>query len=149
MKKLFAVTVFLTILSNVSVSQPYIRTVVSKPQQTPPSLSGGANAGDAVEIIMDWLNLYATLKCSNKLGESLKPLITKTQQKYKSTLKGKNAEFLVITDAKNCKALEIVQKTQVIRVKDGQCSVNDIKLEAPALIYDPATTGFFNLKIQF
>jgi hypothetical protein len=149
MKKIFFFTLTLFGLSTACFSQTYIRTVASKPQQAPPAISGTVNAGDAVEIIMDWLNLYAAINCSNKLGESIKPLISKVQEKFKDKLKGKTAEFLVIIDAQNCKALGIVEKTQTIRIKDGQCSVDDIKLEAPALVYNPETTGFFSINIRF
>lgn len=150
MKKIsLFISAFLLMLT-FSVRAQTIESVVSNHGAPIPSFGSGANAGDAVDIIMYYLNSYASLKCSNTLGDSLKPKIAELGKKYAGVIPpGKSADFLVLTDKFACKVVAVVQKTQEINILNNACSVDDIKLVQPNLVYNPDTTGFFTITVKF
>ena len=99
---------------------------------------------------MDAFNQWTAIKCSQTIDASLGAKWQETKVKYIGVIPaGSTVEFLVLVDKFKCNVIGMVHKTQVVRVKDNVCSVDDIKLESPGLIYDPDQTGFFSIKIKF
>lgn len=144
---LVLITCFLT---NVIMAQEIESIVGVAHAETGPTVRAVGNAGDAVEIIMNWLGSYATIQCNNKLQPTLKRNLVSTINKFKDSIPvGATVEFLVLTNKFKCEIIGMVKKTQTVRIKNGKCSIKDLELTQPAIIYDPVTTGFFSLTIKF
>jgi hypothetical protein len=148
MKKLFF-SFFIILLVVQSAKSQTIKTVVSD-KFNPQPVQPGVGGLDAANLIVDAINKIGVLVCSNTLNKSLGAKIEETRNKYKDKYpKGVPVEFMCLTDKFKCEVIAIIVKTQIIRIKNNVCSVDDIKVENPGLLYNPDTTGFFNIKIIF
>lgn len=126
-----------------------IESVVSSSYVSPLTTINNSPA-EAVNLIVDALNQWAAIKCSHTIDASLGAKWQETKTKYIGVIApGSTVEFLVLVNRFTCKVIGMVHKTQTVRVKDNVCSIDDIKLESPDLIYDPDQTGFFSIKIKF
>ncbi|UAY53246.1 hypothetical protein [Ferruginibacter albus] len=128
---------------------PYIESVVSS-KYVPPVTDINNSPMEAANLILDALNQWAAIKCSHDIDASLSVKWNETKVKYIGSIPaGSTVEFLVLVDKFTCNVIGMVHKTQVVRVKENACSVNDIKLESPDLMYNPDQTGFFSIKMRF
>jgi hypothetical protein len=128
---------------------PFIESVVSSNYVTPITTINNSPM-EAANLILDAFNQWAAIKCSHTIDASLTSKWDETKLKYIGIIPaGSTVEFLVLVNKFTCNVIGMVHKTQIIRVRDNACSVNDIKLESPDLIYDPDQTGFFSIKIKF
>lgn len=127
----------------------FIQSVVSN-SYVPPVTSINNSVPEAVNLILSEFNNWAAIKCSHSIDESLGSTWAKTKINFIGKIpSGSTVEFLVLINKFNCNVIGMVQKTQIVRVHDNVCSVDDIKLEQPDLIYNPDETGFFSIKIKF
>ncbi|TDH18065.1 hypothetical protein EXU57_24400 [Segetibacter sp. 3557_3] len=144
---LFIIVYYIFLLS--SVTGQTIESVVSRSFQ-PFVIPSSAASLQAANIIVSEFNKYGALRCSNILTSTLEKRISEVRITHIPVVKkGAVAEFLVLVNKFSCEVIGMVHKTQVVRVKNNKCSINDIKLESPDLIYDPTKTGFFSVKLQF
>jgi hypothetical protein len=126
-----------------------IEGVVSE-KFNPPNVTPNASGLDAANLIAEEFNKLGAFKCSKTLNTTLGVKIDDARNKFKDSLpKGIPIAFLCLVNKFDCKMIAIVLQTQTIRIKNNVCSVNDIKVESPDLIFDPLTTGFFSIKIVF
>lgn len=127
-----------------------IRSIPST-KYTPTVIAPSVSAIDAANIILDLVKQYAELKCTETLNKTLSSKIDSTRKIYASKFPKKSVEFLVLADQLNCQVLQIVLTKQTISAKPNKnvCSVDDIRTENPAYIFNPKTTGFFLIKLQF
>jgi len=126
-----------------------IETIVTT-NYTIPVTSVNSSPITAANLIVAEFNKWAAIKCSQTINASLANKWKETKDKFIGKVPPSSVvEFLVLVDKFNCNVIGMVQKTQTIRVRDDVCSVNDIKLESPDLLFDPSSTGFFSIKIQF
>lgn len=126
-----------------------IQMVVST-RYVPPVVTSTATRADAIRVILDEFNRWAAIQCSNRINESLGKKWEDTKTRYAGKFPaGSSVLFLVLVDKPNCNVVGMVPESQTVRVKENVCSVNDIKVDRPDLIYDPTTTGFFTVKVKF
>ena len=128
--------------------QEYVKSITTK-RYVRPKISSTASLADGVNIVLDALKAYSELKCLDKINESLELKLPEAQEKYKGKIpEGKSIKLMVLVNKSTCKVINIIHATQTIRIRDGQCSVDDIKLEAPDLLID-SNIGYFVILMKF
>lgn len=126
-----------------------IEMVVSK-NYLPPIVNFSAAGVDAVMAIVGEFNKWAAISCSKKIDVSLGKKWDEDKIKYVGKFPaGSKVLFLVLVDKFTCEVMGMLPESQIVRIKDNVCSVGDIKVDRPDLIYNPDNTGFFTVKIKF
>lgn len=147
--KLFLITFSFSLLSLSVVSQKTIESVVSS-SFNPAPITPEYSSLDAANLIVDAINAVGIIVCSKTMNTTLGNKIDDARNKYKDSLpKGVPIVFLGFIDKVSCQVIAIVPQGQIIRVKNNTCSVNDVNIAYPDLIYTPDQTGMFSIKITF
>ena len=145
-----AILLIISLFSKVAVSQEIESIVGVAHADNGPTVRSVGDPGDAVDIIVTWLGSYAAIECNKKLRPTLKQNLASAINKLSDTIPvGATVEFLVLTDKFKCEVIEIVPKTQTVRIQNGRCNIKDLQLTEPPTIYNPATTGFFSINVKF
>lgn len=128
-------------------AQSYIQSVTTKTYSTPKVSSTGSPA-DAVLMILDALNFASKLNCANQMKSSLQIELVKARNQYNQEIpSGKTIELLALVNTTTCEIYALIPTTQTIHIQEGSCSIHDIQLTQPDLLFDATTTGFFTLKM--
>jgi hypothetical protein len=126
-----------------------IEMVVSK-NYLPPIVNFSAAGVDAAMAIVAEFNKWAAISCSKKIDASLGKKWDEDKTKYVGKFPaGSKVLFLVLVDKFNCEVIGMLPESQIVRVKENVCSVSDIKVDRPDMIYNPDNTGFFTVKVRF
>ncbi|MCW3109926.1 MAG: hypothetical protein JWQ09_4432 [Segetibacter sp.] len=127
----------------------YIETVVSR-NYIPPLVDISSPGLNAASLIVGEFNKWAAIKCSQKIDATLASKWDESKTKYIGAFPhNSKVLFLILVDKFQCNVIGMLPESQIVRVKDNVCSINDIKVDRPDLIYDPVTTGFFTVKVKF
>lgn len=127
----------------------HIEMVVSK-NYLPPIVNFSSPGVNAAMAIVDEFNKWAAISCSKKIDASLGKKWDESKVKYVGQFPaGSKVLFLVLVDKFTCEVIGMLPETQIVRIKDNVCSVGDIKVDRPDLIYNPVNTGFFTVKIKY
>lgn len=152
MKFLKQILLVLTLCLPLGLSaQNYIQAINANMPSTSPTFSSKGNAVSGAKLILDALGGLAQIKCQGKLENSLKERLEEAKRKYSDTkFKGKTIKLMALVNNSSCQVYGYVQMDQIIRVKENTCSIDDIHLVQPGIIFDPYITSFFvfQLKIE-
>jgi hypothetical protein len=124
-----ALILIFSLFIKVAMSQQIESIVGVAHAEAGPTVAPIGDAGDAADIIMTWLTSYAVVQCNNKLRPSLQQKLVTTIKKFKGTIQvGSIVEFLVLTNKFKCEVIDMVVKTQTVRIQNGLCNIKDYPL---------------------
>ena len=140
----------LIICATTSLSaQNFIQSISAKPPLKHPVVSSKGNIASGAKLILDALGGLAQISCQGKLQESLELKLKEAKNNYSSDqYKGKSIKLLALVNNSTCKVYSLVQMDQIIRVQNNTCSVDDIHLVKPDIIFDHHITSFFVVQLK-